>query len=104
MLPRSRDGWVRPRPPFASTSTEGGSGSASCSAPRRSTMPERWERELSKLRDLEAPGADVHSRIEGGPRSKEGPPRHDRVIAALVAVAVAVVAGGFLWQTLPGTS
>lgn len=67
-------------------------------------MPERWERELSKLRGVEVPDADVRKRIEGGPRSSEGPPRHDRVLAALVAVAVAVVAGGFLWRTLPGTS
>jgi hypothetical protein len=58
-------------------------------------MPERWERELQRLRTVERP-AGLEERIAEGPRHEPGRPPRQRVVAAAVAfavcVAVAVVA------------
>lgn len=65
-------------------------------------MPERWERELKKLRDVEMQEPSVRERIERGPTAQR-PPGRERFTAAVVAGAVAVTAIAFLWQTLPET-
>ncbi len=65
-------------------------------------MPERWERELSKLRHIEMQEPAVRGRIERGPMGDHLPPRRDRLAAAVVAASVAIAATAFLWQVLPG--
>jgi hypothetical protein len=65
-------------------------------------MPERWERELSKLRVLDADEPVVRERVARGPSSAGAPPRRERVIAGVVAGAVAIAAAALLWQALPG--
>ncbi len=65
-------------------------------------MPERWERELEKLNDVDAP-ASTRSRIAEGPRGEGVPPspgRSQRIVAGVVAFvvfggAVALAYGGF---------
>lgn len=64
-------------------------------------MPERWERELAKLRHMEMKEPLVRERIERGPTG-DRPPRGGRLAAGVVAAAVAVAAGAFLWQAIPG--
>jgi hypothetical protein len=65
-------------------------------------MPERWERELSKLRGLDAHELRVRERVARGPSTREIPSRRERVIAGAVAGVVAIAAAALLWQTLPG--
>jgi hypothetical protein len=65
-------------------------------------MPERWERELRKLRDVEMQEPSVRERIERGPNlDREPRPRSDRMVAGIVAAAVAISAGALLWQVIP---
>jgi hypothetical protein len=66
-------------------------------------MPERWERELRRLADVEPPEqVVVRERMLTGTRSPGGPRRRDRVAAGLLAGAVAVAAIALLVRTLPG--
>jgi hypothetical protein len=73
--------------------------------PRRSTVPERWERELRKLRGVEMQEPSVRERIERGPTARRQPGR-ERLVAAIVAFAVFGAAGAFAWGALSpsGTS
>jgi hypothetical protein len=53
-------------------------------------MPERWERELEKLNELDAP-VSTRSRIDEGPHGEGVPPppgRSQRIVAGVVAFAV----------------
>ena len=53
-------------------------------------MPERWDRELGKLADLDTP-ATMRSRISEGPRGEGVPPlpgRGQRIVAGIVAFVV----------------
>lgn len=66
-------------------------------------MPERWERELRKLRDVHVPEPSVRERVERGPSSDHVPGRGERLTAGIVAVVVFLAAGAFAWQALaPG--
>jgi hypothetical protein len=67
-------------------------------------MPERWERELAKLHEVDVREPVVRERVDRGPRADTLQPRRDRLIAGVVAGAVAIAALGFLWRTSPGTS
>jgi len=62
-------------------------------------MTERWERELSKLRAEEPPG-EVWERVRRGPSGDAPPPRRERLVAGVVALAVFAAAGGFAWNAL----
>lgn len=62
-------------------------------------MPERWERELRKLRRVEMQEPSVRERIDRGPKDQRLPGR-ERLIAAIVAFAVFGVAGAFAWRAL----
>src|SRR4029079_18463917 len=67
-------------------------GCASCWVTRRSKMPERWQRELNRLRTVERP-AGLEERIADGPRHDPGRSPRQRVAAAAVAFAVCVAVG-----------
>lgn len=69
-------------------------------------MPERWERELRKLRGVEVDEPTVRERVGRGPSADLRPPRRDRLVAGLVAFAVFGAAGAFAWRALSpsGTS
>jgi hypothetical protein len=61
-------------------------------------MPERWERELSKLRGIEVDQTIVRERVERGPSDDRPPPRRSALIAGIVAGAVAIGGVAFLGQ------
>jgi len=63
-------------------------------------MPERWQRELTKLEALEAREAVVRERIERGPTTKGPPGPRERLIAGVVAATVFLAAGAFAWRAL----
>jgi hypothetical protein len=71
---------------------------------RRSTMPERWERELQTLRRAE-PRVDLWRRVEEGPHgSPSAPPSgRKRLVAGGVAFAVFIAAGLFAWNAFQPT-
>jgi hypothetical protein len=58
-------------------------------------MPERWERELRKLRGLEPREQMVREQVERGPSRNRWPGGRERVIAGLVAGVVFVAAAAF---------
>ena len=61
-------------------------------------MPERWQRELKKLRSTE-PRVDLWTRVEEGPqRSPAHIPGRQRLFAGGVAFAVFIAAGVFAWN------
>jgi hypothetical protein len=62
-------------------------------------MPERWERELRKLRRVEMQEPSVRERIERGPKDQHLPGR-ERLVAAIVAFAVFGAVGAFAWRAL----
>jgi hypothetical protein len=64
-------------------------------------MPERWERELEKLRGVDMREPVVRDRIDRGPTGDRIPPRRDRLVAGAVAAVVAIGAIAVLWQALP---
>lgn len=65
-------------------------------------MPERWERELRKLRESEMPEG-VRPRAEEGPRGHGAASPRQRIVAATVAFAVFLGAGVFAWQAFRPT-
>jgi hypothetical protein len=67
-------------------------------------MPERWERELRRLRDVDAPAGSVRARVERGPRPTGLPPRRERIVAGVVAALVAIAAAAVMVRTLPSGS
>lgn len=64
-------------------------------------MPERWERELGKLHGVEMQERAVRDRIRRGPNVDRWPPRRNRLVAGVVAAAVASAAIAFLWKVIP---
>jgi hypothetical protein len=60
-------------------------------------MPERWERELRKLRGVEPDERRVRERAGRGP-SSDRKPRGKELVAGIVAGAVAVAGIAALWQ------
>src|SRR5437763_15451506 len=58
-------------------------------------MPERWQSELRKLRDLSAPEKLPLPRRDSG---VVGPSRRQRGVALVVAVGVFAGAGLFVWR------
>jgi hypothetical protein len=64
-------------------------------------VPERWERELRKLRSIEVSEPAVRERVDRGPTGDRPPARRDRIVAGAVAAVVAVGAIALLWQALP---
>ncbi len=66
-------------------------------------MPERWERELRKLRDVEVDEPTVRERIERGPSPEGHRSRRERLVAGAVAFAVFVAAGAFVWNAFSPT-
>ena len=57
-------------------------------------MPERWETEIRKLREVE-PGAGLGTRFEEGPRGEPTPPTQQRIVAAVTALTLFVAAWVF---------
>ena len=57
-------------------------------------MPERWEWQIRKLREVE-PGPDLGARFEEGPRGEPTPTTRQRVVAAVTALALFVAAWVF---------
>lgn len=55
-------------------------------------MPERWEDEIRKLRELR-PRQDLDARVAEGPRGEPSLPTRQRVVAAVTALVVFVAAG-----------
>ena len=69
-------------------------------------MTERWERELGRLKTLEAPGS-MHTRMDRGPAGDGAPPdpgRRQRVVAAVVALSVFAAAGAFALRAFEGNA
>ena len=69
-------------------------------------MPERWERELRRIRSVE-PSDGLWERAEAGPTGPErpsSPDRRGRLVAAVVSIAVIVAAGSGLWIAFGHTS
>ena len=64
-------------------------------------MPERWQRELRKLRDEEMPDT-VRERAERGPQRDLPHDGRQRLVAGLVAFAVFAAAGAFAWRAFDG--
>ncbi len=63
-------------------------------------MPERWEMELRKLREVR-PAADLDARVEEGPRGAPPSSRSRRAVAAVTGFAVfAAAAGAFAFVVL----
>jgi hypothetical protein len=63
-------------------------------------MPERWERELKKLRDVHVDRQHVEERVALGQRG--GPARHgERWLSGVVAAIIAAVAIAIVWQLSP---
>jgi hypothetical protein len=61
-------------------------------------MTERWQAELTKLRDAQLP-TDLWDRVGEGPRLEPlGPPPRSRVAAGVVAIAVFAVAAVLVWR------
>ena len=67
-------------------------------------MPERWERELRKLRALGPREQLVRERVERGPSGSGRPGGRERVIAGLVATAVFIAAAAFAREAFLVTS
>jgi hypothetical protein len=66
-------------------------------------MPERWERELEKLRDVHVDRARVEERVSLGQRG--GPARHrERWLNGVVAAIIAAAAIAIVWQLSPTRS
>ena len=64
-------------------------------------MPKRWERELGRLQNVDAPTARIRERAAEGPTSAGREPERSgrqRVVAGVVAFAVFAAAGVFAWQ------
>lgn len=64
-------------------------------------MPKRWERELRRLENIDAPTARIRQRAAEGPTSIGREPERSgrqRVVAGVVAFAVFAAAGVFAWQ------
>jgi hypothetical protein len=62
-------------------------------------MPERWQRELRRLREVNV-APSVLERARTGPRRELPPPRRQRAIAVIVAFAVFIAGGAFAWHAL----
>lgn len=62
-------------------------------------MPERWEHEIRKLRELR-PSEDLKARVQEGPRGDLPPPARGRVVAAVTALAVFAAAAVFVTRAL----
>ena len=60
-------------------------------------MPERWERELRKLGDVELNERLIRERASRG-QSSDRKPRRNALVAGIVAGAVAVAGIAALWQ------
>jgi hypothetical protein len=62
-------------------------------------MPERWERSLQSLKEVDAP-ARVSARVDEGPRGQgePGPSPARRAVTIVVAFAVFAAAGAFAWR------
>jgi hypothetical protein len=62
-------------------------------------MPERWERRLQALKEVDAP-ASVPARVEQGPRghADPGPSAARRAVTIVVAFVVFAAAGVFAWR------
>lgn len=59
-------------------------------------MPEQWQSGLRKLRSLQPPEETWTHVLEGPRRPASPPPRRQRIMAAVVAIAVFVAAGAFV--------
>ncbi len=64
-------------------------------------MPERWQRELRKLRDEEMPDT-LRELAERGPQRDLPHDGRQRLVAGLVAFAVFAAAGAFAWRAFDG--
>lgn len=66
-------------------------------------MPERWEQELRRLNDVDAPVGKIRSRADEPARGDAGsglPPTRQRVVAGIVAFGVFMAAASFGWLAL----
>ena len=64
-------------------------------------MPERWQREVEKLRGEEMPPG-IRERAERGPQRELPHDGRQRLVAGLVAFAVFIAAGAFAWRAFDG--
>jgi hypothetical protein len=67
-------------------------------------MPERWDRELRRLRSLEPREQIVRERVERGPSGSGRPGGRERVIAGTVAAVVFIAAAAFSREAFLMTS
>jgi hypothetical protein len=66
-------------------------------------MPERWERELKKIGDLQPNERSVRSRTAEGPSGARLRAGRERLLAGIVGIAVFVAAIAFSWDALIST-
>ncbi len=69
-------------------------------------MPQRWERELRRLNEVDAPVGKIRSRAGEPPHGDAGsglPPTRQRVVAGVVAFGVFFAAASFGWLALRPT-
>jgi hypothetical protein len=68
-------------------------------------MPERWEREVQRIRSVE-PSEELWHRVEAGPTHPlvpSGPSPRSRLVATLVSAAVVVAVGFGVWNAFGPT-
>jgi hypothetical protein len=67
-------------------------------------MPEPWERQVRRLREMKAPTERIWTRVEEGPRPDRPPSASQRVVAVVVALAVFAVGALIAWTALRPSS
>jgi hypothetical protein len=67
-------------------------------------MPERWERELRKIGDLQPNERSVRARTAEGPSGARPRGRRERLLAGIVGVAVFAAAVAFSWDAFVETA
>jgi hypothetical protein len=67
-------------------------------------MPEPWERQVRRLKEMKAPTERIWTRVGEGPTPDRSPSASQRVVAVVVALAVFTVGALVAWSALRPSS